>query len=906
MRLLLSLVALTVVAEKICDGGEQQLPVASVAGYWELFEGYQKQAVRVFDTFLRTTWFFKPYDVADFVRLHRLIRFFRFTWNHVIDAFVSEGLLMKSLHQDDVIGFCREIQKFEVYIQPEWCLSVMLLSENITEASSSVIEALALVGASPQNRTLAIRNSLANNTLATDDFAYLYLALNEKPFNLIPVHSSFDDPFVLYRTRELLPSSSFCDYIRYLVDSIRFMKTPLAADLTSGQYSLTTLQFCLQSTPNLDQSPDLDVLELPSCLSPVVSQPKVLIVPVNPVIPPPLDFVPVTSSAGDVRSACSLAAAVRLFAPRASTALHVYHAFHSSPAGSFAVFIRRDYVVNQQSLQTDFLAERIAADWLIGWAQHPLRIFLHNGLRLRSCLDHDALGNFEVPDYRKVAILADWLHGFARLVDSAASLPTNCSASEKEEEEELAAKASESCVSVHRRAVVPAMYEEQGVLPDHIIHVEAKEWRDCVQACAKNDDCRTWTFDPLASDGAAGGAVGSCWFWVEREPEFVVDEKFWLTGNWTCSIRAASARRLLERSQHQQQLFPSSANQLLTAFVQPNIPGLAHLLGDRGRCTNNGHCECFPPFRGPLCASRVASGAAGLRGVLHYLTSDSETDITELVNSLGRLFQFFLVPAQLEYPVVVFHDGLSHANRVRIASVAGAENRVWFAYVENFSTVPEWIKKDDRWRRRLDDVRWSLGYRGMCRFRSGPLFDEPVLSKFEYAMTLDTDGYLPDIVVDDPIKMLHDSQGIYGYSHILDDQPAAVEHFFDHVLMYVRDRDAAMLHTEGMQSFMSEGKWNMRLYMNDIEVVKLDWFRGGKYREFFNYLDAYGGWWLHRWGDHAVRTFAVGMWLDQVIQLAIPYGHQNYCSCSRKNHVCVREHKLNSATGSRFFVCIEP
>ena len=37
----------------------------------------------------------------------------------------------------------------------------------------------------------------------------------------------------------------------------------------------------------------------------------------------------------------------------------------------------------------------------------------------------------------------------------------------------------------------------------------------------------------------------------------------------------------------------------------------------------------------------------------------------------------------------------------------------------------------------LDEIKWSLGYRGMCRFRSGTIFLQPVLQKFQYAMTLD-------------------------------------------------------------------------------------------------------------------------------------------------------------------------
>ena len=47
--------------------------------------------------------------------------------------------------------------------------------------------------------------------------------------------------------------------------------------------------------------------------------------------------------------------------------------------------------------------------------------------------------------------------------------------------------------------------------------------------------------------------------------------------------------------------------------------------------------------------------------------------------------------------------------------------------------------------------------------------------------------------------------------------------------------------------------------MNDIEIVNLQWFRGEEYMDYFRFLDSTGGFWIHRWGDHAIRTLAVAM-----------------------------------------------
>ncbi len=208
----------------------------------------------------------------------------------------------------------------------------------------------------------------------------------------------------------------------------------------------------------------------------------------------------------------------------------------------------------------------------------------------------------------------------------------------------------------------------------------------------------------------------------------------------------------------------------------------------------------------------------------------------------------------------------------------------------------------------LEEIKWSLGYRGMCRFRSGTIFLQPVLKKFEYAMTLDTDGYFPAEVSSDPIAAMHEGNYVYTWSHLLPDLPGAVRHFWDHSLMYMKMKGIDPRGTPILRQFVREEdvQWNYQLYMNDIEIVQLDWFRSDPYQDYFRYLDSMGGFWLHRWGDHAMRTIAVGMWLpeDKVFEMDVPYGHQNYCRCSGAHpHLsCVREEDVGGVP-AKWWIC---
>ncbi|KAF4647025.1 Mannosyltransferase, partial [Perkinsus chesapeaki] len=133
-----------------------------------------------------------------------------------------------------------------------------------------------------------------------------------------------------------------------------------------------------------------------------------------------------------------------------------------------------------------------------------------------------------------------------------------------------------------------------------------------------------------------------------------------------------------------------------------------------------------------------------------------------------------------DYPVIVFHDGLSDNQMKQL--VEASRNRVWFAYVDGYLEIPKWITEDMKYNAMLPEVKWSLGYRGMCRFRSGPIFHQPVLKGIDYMMTLDTDGYFPDDLSYDPIQRMFEGDYVYTYSHTLNDQPAAVQNFWEHTL----------------------------------------------------------------------------------------------------------------------------
>ncbi|CAE7618903.1 omh3 [Symbiodinium natans] len=266
-------------------------------------------------------------------------------------------------------------------------------------------------------------------------------------------------------------------------------------------------------------------------------------------------------------------------------------------------------------------------------------------------------------------------------------------------------------------------------------------------------------------------------------------------------------------------------------------PGKAYVLqsSGRGRCLSHlGFCECFPPYRGRFC-EHVEPGkkdsSRKYRAVLHYLVGDREKLLADFERTLPILWERF--NNQEDYPVVVFHDGMSKASRKRI--LEASSNRIWFAYVEDFKSVPAVFKG----RIELELGGYGLGYRGMCRFRSGPIFVQPVMKGFDYAWTLDTDGYFPADILSDPLERMWREDRVYGYSHVSRDQASAVQHFWEFCRLYFESKGIDPKATKMMRRLTDAlvlrdtywHEWNRVLFMNDIEITKLSWFQSPQYQD---------------------------------------------------------------------------
>ncbi|KAF4655975.1 hypothetical protein FOZ61_007258 [Perkinsus olseni] len=245
-----------------------------------------------------------------------------------------------------------------------------------------------------------------------------------------------------------------------------------------------------------------------------------------------------------------------------------------------------------------------------------------------------------------------------------------------------------------------------------------------------------------------------------------------------------------------------------------------HLLKDhRGKCSGK-HCDCYPPFRGRLCeeiSKPRKHQERPYKAVIHYLVPDRQSEISELAFALGNLWEMY--NHRRDIPVIIFHDGLSLASRKQL--VEASENRLWFVYVE-FEPIPSHVLEE------MEPQPSSLGYRKAIRWRSWPIYNEECWRRFDYALTLDTDSYLPGQWdnEEDVFDYMHARNLTAVFTHFGRESAAAAVNFLQYFLLYCKMHDIDPRCSPVAKSLIEANfKWYQQVFELDFEAVKLSWSR---------------------------------------------------------------------------------
>ena len=250
------------------------------------------------------------------------------------------------------------------------------------------------------------------------------------------------------------------------------------------------------------------------------------------------------------------------------------------------------------------------------------------------------------------------------------------------------------------------------------------------------------------------------------------------------------------------------------------------------------------------------------KGVITTLTTP--TRIHSFVRTLRRFENAF--NKRYEYPYVVFFDPSDSFSNEYISTIESSiSSPATFTIIPTKDwRIPSSVNLSQVTLKKHNHIphMHSLSYRQMCRFFSGPFFNQQVLKQYDYFWRLDDDvSYLCDIYFD-PFVLMKEQRKIYGYTMLQEEFMETIPTLYNVVATQINkttDWSDLLLN--------STGGYTGCHFWSNFEIGSLTWFRSPVYQQQYDILDSTGGFFYERWGDAPVHTLL----LSQAVNLSSLY-----------------------------------
>ena len=240
-----------------------------------------------------------------------------------------------------------------------------------------------------------------------------------------------------------------------------------------------------------------------------------------------------------------------------------------------------------------------------------------------------------------------------------------------------------------------------------------------------------------------------------------------------------------------------------------------------------------------------------MKNCVLYLLNTAQYDIIEFINSVKTVESYFLKNNPSD--ILCFHESSLNPYLKEIQSYI--KTPVLFQEIEflipeqnKHLSIPEiyYVEPNNA---------FPIGYRHMCRFFAGDIFNKEVLNNYEYFMRMDSDSFLLKEVNYNIFEFLKKNNKYYSYLEgSLDfDHPNAAKGLWSAAdKWYENNKDICLKKPfNDIPEYM--------LYNTNFEICNIKYFKESKYMDFFKYVDSLGGIYTQRWGDHIIKMLGVGM-----------------------------------------------
>lgn len=175
-------------------------------------------------------------------------------------------------------------------------------------------------------------------------------------------------------------------------------------------------------------------------------------------------------------------------------------------------------------------------------------------------------------------------------------------------------------------------------------------------------------------------------------------------------------------------------------------------------------------------------------------------------------------------------------------------------------------------------ARFPLGYKLMCRFYAHGVFRYLSEQRYDWAIRFDTHSVIHDRLEYSMVELMKEHNYVYGTRFCAGDDfevsfalPEAT-HFwltFDKVT-------PTFLSEQFTGGVVSTQAWARALFNTNFWLVRVDWWMQLPVQRFLSFIDATGGYFKYRWGDHIVHTMALSLFANksQIHEFDFKYSHR--------------------------------
>ena len=224
-------------------------------------------------------------------------------------------------------------------------------------------------------------------------------------------------------------------------------------------------------------------------------------------------------------------------------------------------------------------------------------------------------------------------------------------------------------------------------------------------------------------------------------------------------------------------------------------------------------------------------------------------DLRGILSSIRQLEDRFNSRVNGGYDYVFLNDDKFDQNFIKRTSSIISTKAAYGQIPKEDWEAPKWIDEkraqETRIQMKETNVPYgdSVSYRNMCRFNSGKFYNHPLLKSYDYYWRVEPDVSFYCDMDQDPFLGLQLYNASYGFVISIKEYPETIPTLWDAVKEFMTLYPQHIAPDNSLEFISSDGgaTYNGCHFWSNFEIGDLNFFRSQAYTDFFNFLDAKGG-----------------------------------------------------------------